>query len=1262
MIVIQRAIGFNIFLQAANAPAYPAQNIAPLNADVYMAYADDPTNRSYVGTFPLDTKVKIPLPPDQDRDVIVTAVARSGVGVQHVNDVADGVSLTIESQREQRVPIVAQTGSSTNDKVVLGIGRFPRHMRARRIRIATDAAFTNVINTVYQDIDKSGMEVPRLSEQVALFRTPGMAATTYYVKVSHSSFSTLLAQGATQLDKLASLRWGPESPAFAITYAAPDGTGGASGAYNPFASGFNITGAGEFTAGIVPLPADPSFGVGGKNDGLGDRLAIWDPNVSNSLTYSSPIQANRTTGRVAANGYTLPSSVSLLGGSGDPEGVETANPGSRYFRADGSRYKKASGTGNTGWVTEPNGHGLKNQSTPVTLRPDISIPQYHPFTFADDAGNNQTLLKAAFLETAVRNLVTDFGADPLGVSDCSTALQNAINSYSRIVIPAGTYKFATTINIPTANPGSAFILEGHGQGSTLLQFNGTGHAFQAPNGASDCWMMRNLRLECINVSNAGDGLHLIGNSSSVNTHLLIENVAIFKFGRWAVNADNLQSSILRNCHLRQNKAGHIKLVDPSVVDPVKEPNANVIEGCLLDNTPADDQNVASIYLYNANGTRISGCTIQGNYSGTTGNIQAIYADHCDSLVLDNVWVENLPAGPQTPAVKLVNCRAALISGYHGSGTHTWDFHLLNSKSVTFRGCTLTNSVPHFVCENSFYVGVYGSVLTHPESVINGDAPDHTYIHSDCHYHSNADLNYKEYGSSWALYNGLGQNWIDNPNLVDDSNGWTLNGTYISRVATGSPSGIGGYFKYTPGAGSGTLTGLTVLEQTVSIPDSVPAGFWTVAWDYHIEDDGAANDVNARVGFSVTATGASEFTTYYKNQLNNFLPVGKWVRNSIAVWLAAGSSRTIRVRINPDQTYKGANTPTVRFANFRLTPGADGQAGGHVLWAEDRVNYLRQPIFAPARPSTGSPPSGYGGLRWNGSNWQEFKSGAWQNIGGASGVTGTGTSGNMAKFTGASAVGDSILSESGSLIRFAGATSSFPALKRSSAELQVRLADDSAYAVLRALDVNAQGNLSVTGLASIGGNTSIDVAGSSTGSPRLLGLSNIASGNAARFQFGDGFNSIQNSYSGRMVIQSFHGLKIYGHTYGVTTGSEAPVGFSSNDVTDPHVEFIGSNGGFSENLADNTHVQIRGASSMVAGVTSFLRCVTSGGTERFTVLEDGKVRIAGAQVLGPRKTGWTAPTGTPTRTGFATGSATLQQVAEALKAVIDDLISHGILGA
>ena len=50
------------------------------------------------------------------------------------------------------------------------------------------------------------------------------------------------------------------------------------------------------------------------------------------------------------------------------------------------------------------------------------------------------------------------------------------------------------------------------------------------------------------------------------------------------------------------------------------------------------------------------------------------------------------------------------------------------------------------------------------------------------------------------------------------------------------------------------------------------------------------------------------------------------------------------------------------------------------------------------------------------------------------------------------------------------------------------------------------------------------------------------------------------------------------------------------------------------------------------------------------------------VVGSRKTGWAAATGTANRATFDTSTATTAELAERLKALIDDLTTHGLIGA
>jgi hypothetical protein len=62
------------------------------------------------------------------------------------------------------------------------------------------------------------------------------------------------------------------------------------------------------------------------------------------------------------------------------------------------------------------------------------------------------------------------------------------------------------------------------------------------------------------------------------------------------------------------------------------------------------------------------------------------------------------------------------------------------------------------------------------------------------------------------------------------------------------------------------------------------------------------------------------------------------------------------------------------------------------------------------------------------------------------------------------------------------------------------------------------------------------------------------------------------------------------------------------------------------------------------------------------LASGALRLSGVQVLTTRRTGWVAASGTATRSTFATSTVTLAVLAEHVKALIDDLSTHGIIGS
>lgn len=411
-------------LRAANAAAYPAETADPLNVDVFWAYADEPQNRRYAGTYPPNSKVKIPLATDLDRDVVVTTNSRSGVGVQQKNDAADAPSSTLQSEREQRKPVIGLINNTTNLQANIGVSFYPRHMRARRIKVASDAGFTSIIATYYEDVDKSAAETPRLPEVFRLIRAvPGSGTATYYVKVAHSSFSTALRTEATQQLKLEALRWGPDSDPLTVTFADSNGAGGSTGTFNPFIATIDGYGGAPNTFLLtIPLTGETS-GITGTDGGFSDHLGVWTG--TGVLNYNFGLAVHRALNVVRANGFK--NTVSAIN-------VKTNE---NYF-ASGSAYT-TTGSINSGQntLTMPNnGH-------------DFRIGQGISVAGAGVAGATlYTTIQAISNDLLTITLNANASTTVSGAAvahDDQVAIQNAINDaasagYRTLFLPSGTYR------------------------------------------------------------------------------------------------------------------------------------------------------------------------------------------------------------------------------------------------------------------------------------------------------------------------------------------------------------------------------------------------------------------------------------------------------------------------------------------------------------------------------------------------------------------------------------------------------------------------------------------------------------------------------------------------------------------------------------------------------------------------------------------------------------------------------------------------------
>lgn len=136
-----------------------------------------------------------------------------------------------------------------------------------------------------------------------------------------------------------------------------------------------------------------------------------------------------------------------------------------------------------------------------------------------------------------------------------------------------------------------------------------------------------------------------------------------------------------------------------------------------------------------------------------------------------------------------------------------------------------------------------------------------------------------------------------------------------------------------------------------------------------------------------------------------------------------------------------------------------------------------------------------------------------------------------------------------------------------------------------------------------------------------------------------------------------------------------VGPSSNSIGG--IRFSGGNMKYALRTDEATFSEV---SAIILGKNHFIRWGSDGssnvgitaGSSIFTIqngvlnisdpISTQGIQISSTRVLCERKTGWTAPSGTATRTSFSTSTATVEEVAERLKALIDDLISHGMIGA
>lgn len=156
------------------------------------------------------------------------------------------------------------------------------------------------------------------------------------------------------------------------------------------------------------------------------------------------------------------------------------------------------------------------------------------------------------------------------------------------------------------------------------------------------------------------------------------------------------------------------------------------------------------------------------------------------------------------------------------------------------------------------------------------------------------------------------------------------------------------------------------------------------------------------------------------------------------------------------------------------------------------------------------------------------------------------------------------------------------------------------------------------------------------------------------QTGTQFRRLRLTNTGHLLLGSTTDNAVLGLTAGTVT-ADTPVIWGTQTWNSGASTFTG----WRLNVTDTA-----------SAAASLLLDLQKSATSQFSVTKSGEVnalteyRVNGTRVVAARKTGWSTWTGTATRTSFDTSTATLANVAQALKALIDDLhqtAGHGLIG-
>jgi hypothetical protein len=141
----------------------------------------------------------------------------------------------------------------------------------------------------------------------------------------------------------------------------------------------------------------------------------------------------------------------------------------------------------------------------------------------------------------------------------------------------------------------------------------------------------------------------------------------------------------------------------------------------------------------------------------------------------------------------------------------------------------------------------------------------------------------------------------------------------------------------------------------------------------------------------------------------------------------------------------------------------------------------------------------------------------------------------------------------------------------------------------------------TATLEVEGDVNVTATGSTTATPRTIGITNWGAGNAARYTFGDPWNALQNGYGQRMQLLGYWGVDIAGHRESATA-----LNFVGGTASDASLNVIGTQ-------SDDPILTVTSAAAQTGNMQEWRN---SAGTVLASMDASGSIASKGATINGP----------------------------------------------